>query len=1008
MRPATDISAMNLLKSVLSLHLVTLLTACGGGGGSAGTPVLGGSGTASVADVVVVLSSQTIANTGTETVTATITAVDSNRAAVANVPITVSVNNNGVVTPSATSTDASGTLTAVLSIGADRTNRVITVTATTGSLTKTAALSVVTAGTTVAASDLVLVLSASSIANTGTESVTATVTALDTNRNALAGAPVTISVDGSGIASASGAGTDASGRVTAAITIGADRSNRTITVTARSGSLVKTASLTVTNAAANVVASDLVLVLSSTTVSNSGNESVVATATALDANRNAISGIPVTITVDSNAVATPSGSLTDASGRLAAAVGIGADRTARIIIVTAKTGALTRNVALTVANVASAPIAADLVLVLSASTISNSGAQTVIATATALDAKRNAMAAVPVSIAVDSNAVATPNATSTDASGTVRATIGIGADRSNRVITVTATTGTLTRQLTLQVADVTVGVPTAADLSLVLSAPSLDNGGTNGITATATAVDANRNVVSGIPITFKVDSSALAAVTGPVTNASGIVAATISIGSDRSNRLVTVTATSGALTRTASFRVVGASLGATYANLVNASSIGNRIEYRLVDTNTLPMVGQSITVSSPGLPPTAGATDLNGKFTYTYNAPGVAGIVTLTAAAAGDTNVTTVTVQNPGVGTVPPAIGPVAGASLATNPSVVSVNSLGSNNNQAELRALFIGPNNAPIPNVRVRFDLDGNANTTDGVVSWLGGNFAYSDVNGIARGTFTPGQRSSPTNGVALRACYDLVDFPANACPNATRATLTVALEALSVSIRTNDLIKIGDRKLTYIKEYVVMVVDAAGQAKADVLITPSVDLLRYYKGFYQSNGVRWVQRPTLAATEYFSWLVPAAPAPARWERVASTGAAPSCPNDDVNRNGVREATDFLAGVAPPAVSLRGEDLNWNGQLDPRKADVAIKIVGSPKTDANGLAVVQIEYGQDVATWLDFRITVTASGISGSEARAFYTGNLPALADAINSGAVAPAFITSPYGTGSVCTDDQ
>ena len=999
---------MNLLKSVLSLLLLTLLTACGGGGGGAGTPILGGSGSATVSDVVVVLSSQTIASTGLETVTATITTLDANRAAVGSVPVTVSVNNNGVITPGATSTDASGTLTAVVGIGADRTNRVITVSATAGSITKTAALNVVTPGTSTVATELVMVLSASSIANTGAESVTATITALDANRNALAGAPVTISVDNGGIVSASGTGTDASGKVTATITIGADRSNRKINVTARSGTKVSTAELQVTNAAANVVAFDLVLVLSSTTVSNSGGESVVATATALDANRNAISGIPVTITVDSNAIATPSGTLTDANGRLAAAIGIGADRSARVIIVTAKSGALTRNVALTVANVSTGSSAADLVLVLSASTISNSGIQTVTATATALDAKRNAMAAVPVSIAVDSNAVATPNATSTDASGTVRAVIGIGADRTNRIITVTATTGTIVRQLALEVAAVTVGVPTAADLSLVLNAPSLDNGGTNTITAVATAVDANRNVVSGIPITFKVDSSALVAVTGPVTNTNGVVVGTISIGADRSNRLVTVTATSGALTKTASFRVVGASLGATYANLVNAGSVGNRVEYRLVDTNTLPMVGQTITVSSPGLPPSAGVTDLNGKFSYTYGAPGVAGIVTLTATAAGDTNITTVTVQNPGAGTVPPAVGPVAGASLATNPSVVSVNAIGSTNNQAELRALFIGANNAPIPNVRVRFDLDGNANTTDGVVSWLGGNFAYSDANGIARGTFIPGQRSSPTNGVALRACYDLVDFPANACPNATRATLTVALEALSVSIRTNNLISTGRSDLTYIKEYVVMVVDAAGQAKADVLVTPSVDLLRYYKGYYVKGLTQWIQVPTLAATEYYSWVIPVAPAPARWERVAPTTAAPSCPNDDVNRNGVREAADFVSNAAPPVLSLRGEDLNWSGQLEPRKADVAIKMVGSPKTDANGLAVVQIEYGRDAATWIDFRITVTASGISGSEARAHYTGNLPALGAEVTDLTSAPAFILSPYGTGTVCTDDK
>jgi hypothetical protein len=744
-------------------------------------------------------------------------------------------------------------------------------------------------------------------------------------------------------------------------------------------------------------------VLSSATVSTSGGESVVATATALDANRNAIAGIPVTITVDSNAIATPSGTVTDSAGRVAAAVGIGSDRTSRVIIVTAKSGALTRNAALTVSNVVATPTAADLVLVLSASTISNTGTQTVTATATALDGKRNSLQGVPVTISVDSNAVATPGAATTDVSGTLRATIGIGGDRSNRTVIVTATSGSLTRQLPLQVADITVGVPTAADLSLVLSAPSLTNGGTTSITATATAVDANRNVVSGIPVSIKVDSSAVAAVSGTTTNASGVVSAIVGIGADRSNRLVTVTATSGSLTKTASFRVIGADLGASAASLVDTATRNNRVEYRLVDTNSLAMVGQEITVSSPGLPTATGVTDINGKFVYVYDAPATAQTIVLTAISAGDTELTPVTIQTAGGGTVAPAPSVPQSASLAPNPSVVSVNVAGSTANQVELRALFLGANNTPIPRVRVRFDLDGNANNTDGVPTWLGGAYAYSDATGVARGTFTAGQRSSPTNGVTVRACFDTVDFPIGSCPNATRATLTVAAEALSVSIRTNELIKSGAAQLTYIKEFVVMVVDSAGQAKPDVLITPSVDLLGYYKGFYRWNGKIWVQIGTLGSTENYRWNS----ALTSWEN-AGTTSSPICPNDDVNRNGVREAAPFVAGATPPPLSARGEDLNWNGDLDPRKADVAIKIVGSAKTDANGLAIVQIEYGRNLASWVNFIITVTASGISGSEARARFAGILPYPADSVTSENAPPAFSVSPYGVSSVCTDDK
>jgi hypothetical protein len=250
-----------------------------------------------------------------------------------------------------------------------------------------------------------------------------------------------------------------------------------------------------------------------------------------------------------------------------------------------------------------------------------------------------------------------------------------------------------------------------------------------------------------------------------------------------------------------------------------------------------------------------------------------------------------------------------------------------------------------------VRFSVD-PANSSDGTATQLGGStYAYSDATGVARGTFTPGQRSSPTNGVTVRACWGTNDFDINAACPAGRLvtnTLTIASEALAVNIRTNNLIKSGAANLTYIKEFVVMVVDAAGQAKPDVLITPSVDLTAYYKGVYRWNGTVWTQRLTLADAENYSWNGTS------WAKTGRTDE-PQCPNEDVNRNGVREAPTF--GGSVPAVSARQEDLNWNGDLDPRKSDVAIKMIGSPRTDANGLAVLQIEYGQNVASWVDFII---------------------------------------------------
>lgn len=648
---------------------------------------------------------------------------------------------------------------------------------------------------------------------------------------------------------------------------------------------------------------------------------------------------------------------------------------------------------------------ADIVIVPSAETIPNTGASTVTATITVVDANRAGVSDATVSVAVDSNAVVSTSGAKTDATGQITATIGIGSDRSNRDITITARTGSITRTAVVKVVtDPNSNAPTAADLSLVLSAPSVTNGGSSTVTATVTAVDANRNVIRGIPVTLSVNAGATVAASSTVTDALGVVTANVGIGADRSNRVVTVTATSGSLVRTASFAVTGAKLTASASPLVVAGSQGNVVEYTLLDFNAVAMAEQPISVTAPGLPTATGRTDLNGKFRFVYAAPSSQTVLSITATAAGDQNAQTVTVS-PASSSIAAAPEMPQSASVTPTPSVVTVNAAGSATNQVELRALFVGVNNRPVPRVRVRFDLAGNLGGTDGRIDWVG-SYAYSDDNGVARATFTPGQRPSPTNGVTVRMCYDTVDFAsgANGCDGVARfatATLTVSSEAMAVTIGTNNEIKQGRNNLTYIKEYVVLVVDAAGRAKPDTLITPSVDLTGFYKGFYSRGLQAWARTLTLDPTERYSWTGTA------WAPDGTPGL-PVCPNEDINRNAVREATTFVVGAVAPALQARGEDLNWNGDLDPRKSDVAVSMVGSSKTDQNGLAVVQIEYPESVATWIDFVLTVTASGVSGTEARARFNGTLDASAADINNLDADPAFRISPWGFSTTCTDTQ
>ena len=608
------------------------------------------------------------------------------------------------------------------------------------------------------------------------------------------------------------------------------------------------------------------------------------------------------------------------------------------------------------------PTAADLVVTLAAPTLPSVVASTVIATVTAVDANRATMTDIPVTLAVDGGATIKASGLKTDLSGRITGTVTLGNDISPHDITITATSGTLTRTAVVKVVSVT-----AADLTLTISpSASLSNSGTATVVATATAVDANRATVSGIPVTLSVDSGATVQISGPSTNGSGQVLGTVSIGEDKSNRTILVTAVSGNISRTAAVQVTGSKITATVLGKVLSPGQTGTVQYRLVDVNGNPMAGKRFVVTGPGGVQTVASTGLNGDYNYSFSAPATAGTVDVRASAAGVEDVQSVVV-NTGPGTIAPATAVVRSASVSANPSVVAVNTP-TTTNRAEVRALFLSDNNAPVPNIRVRFDLDNDAQSIGGSFT-SGDTQVYSGANGVATAAYVPGGRFSPTDGVTVRACWDNNDFASTECPHAVRTTLTVINDALSVSMGTNNIIEIGDSKLTYVKRYVVQVVDSSGLAAAAVQVSASVDLPEYLKGVYAFDTVNniWVQHATA-----------------------------TCPNEDLNRNGVAEI--FSNGTV--------EDANGSFNLvpgrpalEPRKADVAVSFEGGSKTSSSGLVVLRLEYPQNVASWVRFNLVVAASGVAGTEGRANLDSLLPVPEDSLTKKTLPPAFEISPYG---------
>jgi hypothetical protein len=530
-----------------------------------------------------------------------------------------------------------------------------------------------------------------------------------------------------------------------------------------------------------------------------------------------------------------------------------------------------------------------------------------------------------------------------------------------------------------------------AELLLELSKSTVVNTGSDSVIVTATALDAGRATLSGAKVVVSADNDAIVTSPSETTGADGKLQSTLTIGSNRANRVVNVTVTSGGVTKTATVQVLGASLTATALPVVVAPSASGKIQYRLLDQAKNPMVGQDIQVVAVGLTPSnaTGKTGVNGDFEFAYTAPAAPGSFDVVATAGGATTDPPTTISVQAASTVPNAdMSQVTSTSVSANPSVVGTNvSASSASNISTIRALVLGSSNTPIQNVRVRFDLNGDVNTIGGTFS-TGDTTLLTDGNGVVTTNYVPGNRSSPTNGVTVRACFYGTDAEAasatrdstgklSSCTVAKTVTLTVTSEPLGVSIGTNELIIVNE--LTYVKKFIVSVVDAAGVAKPDVNLVVSVDLPQYRKGFYAVPplGDAWVKTGALPS-----------------------GDAAVCANEDTNRNGVLEAGENVNGAIPY------QDGSFNTRLEPGKSDVSVTLLHT-KTRADGTAELQLQYAKSFATWVDAKITVAASGVSGTEGRATYlVAPISADAASFKNVDVAPAYVVSPYGVSTNCAN--
>lgn len=492
----------------------------------------------------------------------------------------------------------------------------------------------------------------------------------------------------------------------------------------------------------------------------------------------------------------------------------------------------------------------------------------------------------------------------------------------------------------------------------------LVNSGADEATLVVTALDQNNNPVSDAAFSVTIDKGIYTPISAK-TDASGKASGKISIGSNKSNRTIAFKMLVGGKEGSSVIPVTGSQLEIVTVPAAPIPGAAVNVAVKVKDVNGSTIAGTTVVFSGTLGVSGSVVTDANGNASASLpSAPANPGNYSVEIASSGITARRDVQVVSSTTG-VPAASGVISAANLAITPNTIAPNAAGSTTNRAGLRAVFQNSANRAITNVRVRFEIVEPSLGSGESIS-TGNQIVYSDESGVATAEYIAGTRSSPTNGVVIRACYGYTDadLENRACANSQTATMTVASAPLSITLGENNELTKGENNLTYIKKLDVAVSDSAGVAVSGAQISASVDLLRYGKG-------RWIKTTTTTGTT---------------TTTEQSQSAFWCLNEDTNRNGLLDA---------------GEDVDGDGALKPRKADVLVSYVGGRTTGSNGRVQLQVEYPQNVATWVQYVVKVTTS-VAGSEG----TFEKYFITDAAEADSANGSFLISPYGVIQTCSN--
>ena len=722
------------------------------------------------------------------------------------------------------------------------------------------------------------------------------------------------------------------------------RGNRHDVVTASVGTISNTTTVTVSSTAPASSVATLTVTSSVSNVPSDGSAAAVITVLAKDVNNNAVSGAPVTISASAGTL-TGATTSTGANGTVTAnlsAAGVAAGTT---ITITATSGTVTGK-----GSVSVVATQQTILLLTSSPQLPSANTAPVTITAIVQGASNQLVPGVQVTFQASSGAIAATQTTAgkaanvvagtTDANGTAQATLTTPGNYVNRAITVTATAGSSSNTIQVQVVGTQLNVSGPNNLvvgaSGTYSVSLLDSGG-NAISGQTVALASalGNTVTAGTAPSPVTNSTGTAAFSMMATN-SGSDTLTATWQTQSSTQAVAISSQSFSFTKPTAAQVVD--IGTAQPVVISWSQTGTP------QSGTVQFTTSRGTLSnSQPVPVSSGA--LTTPVTISSTTAGNA-IIAATAFNASNQVVATAQISIQFVATNPTAV------SVQASPSTVPIQG------QSVVTATVTDPIGNPVDNVKVDFNL---VDTTNGQLSAA---YAYTNFNGLATVTYSASTSASAPNGVVVTASVD------GSNPLISNAVdLTVGGQTVFLSLGTGNTIT-ALSSTQYEMPYSVQAVDSAGNGVSGVTVVFKIEATGYYTGNLGWSGTEWVTPDATA--------VPVA--------IQSPLCAPTIVQE---YNGVIDPNPTPTGVTAVNTDIPGS--------------VASTDVNGGTTGTGGSAPVNLIYPKDHALWVQVVLTATAT-VSGTQSATSSTFILPGLASDYTTQTVSPPGQKSPYGTTGAC----